>query len=274
MSEILFPIGRLIGGSVSKLRGKTQQDGKTPRLDKEGKQMQSISFGVAIPKTQQDWRNEPWGQQMFAIAKGAFPVLYQTPSFAYKVLDGDSAVPNKNGKAPNTMAGHKGHWVIWFSQSWAPKMVSADGQVELPAEKFVTGFYVQVYAGVQGNGQVPPNTPGLFLNPIAVALAGEGEVIASDVDTTAVGFGGALPVGATPVTPAVAAFAPAPAAAAPVAITPNAAFMTPPPPAAVVPPPAAAPVPQMTAKAGGATYEAFIQQGWTPDAMRAQGYLV
>jgi hypothetical protein len=29
----------------------------------------------------------------------------------------------------------------------------------------------------------------------------------------------------------------------------------------------------MTAKAAGATYEAFRAQGWTDDQMRAQGYL-
>jgi len=33
-------------------------------------------------------------------------------------------------------------------------------------------------------------------------------------------------------------------------------------------------VPQMTAAAGGATYEQFRAQGWSDEQMRAQGYLV
>lgn len=45
-------------------------------------------------------------------------------------------------------------------------------------------------------------------------------------------------------------------------------------PAPVAPAPVAPAVPQMTAAAGGATYEQFIAQGWTPEQMRAQGYLV
>lgn len=271
--NILFPIGRLVGGSVHKLKGRTEQDGKTPKLGRDGTQQMSISFGVAIPKTQADWRNEPWGQTVFGIGKGAFPQMHVVPTFAWKIVDGDSAIPNKSGKAPNTQTGYAGHWVIWFSQSWAPKLVTADGATELPGEKFVPGYYVQVYADVSGNGATPPNTPGVYMNPVAVALAGEGEVIAVDVDTTAVGFGGALPPGATPVQPAVAAFAsttpptvtPPAAAPVPLQVTPAPSFMQ---------APAPAPVKQMTAKAGGATYEAFVAQGWSDDAMRAQGYLV
>jgi hypothetical protein len=83
----------------------------------------------------------------------------------------------------------------------------------------------------------------------------------------------------------------APVAAAPLAVPPNPAFLAGPggvpgaaAPAVGMPAQAMAPgvgapsaypsSPQMTAAAGGATYEQFIAQGWTPEAMRAQGYLV
>ena len=256
--NILFPIGRLIGGSVSKLKQRTEQDGKTPKFNRDGTPAMQLSFGVAIPKTQARWQDEVWGATVFGIGKAAFPQMHVSPAFAWKCIDGDSVIPNKSGKVPSTMAGHTGNWVIWFSQGWAPKLVTADGATELPAEKFVPGYYVQVYADVSGNGAVAPNTPGVYMNPVAVALAGEGEVIATDVDTKAVGFGGALPPGATPVTAAVAAFA----APAPAPITPNPSFMAPP------------PVHQMTAAANGATYEAFIAQGWDDASMRAAGYMV
>lgn len=45
-------------------------------------------------------------------------------------------------------------------------------------------------------------------------------------------------------------------------------------PAPVAPAPVAPAVPQMTAAAGGATYEQFRAQGWTDEQMRAQGFLV
>ena len=65
---------------------------------------------------------------------------------------------------------------------------------------------------------------------------------------------------------APATFAPAPEqAAAPAVVAPAAA----PAPAPV----AAAPVKTMTAKAAGATYEAFVANGWSDDKMVEQGYM-
>lgn len=40
------------------------------------------------------------------------------------------------------------------------------------------------------------------------------------------------------------------------------------------PPPAPAQVKQMTAKAGGATYEQFVAQGWTDEMLVREGYMV
>lgn len=92
--------------------------------------------------------------------------------------------------------------------------------------------------------------------------------------------------------PPAAGIAPTfPSSPAPVAVPPNPAFLagpggvpgaaapavgTPPPPMAPVvsAPPAPPSSPQMTAAAGGATYEQFKAQGWTDEQMRAQGYIV
>lgn len=101
----------------------------------------------------------------------------------------------------------------------------------------------------------------------------------------------AAPAPAVPVVPSIPGTAPAastvttyPSSPA-VAVPPNPAFLAGPAgapvipgsPAVTVPPPAPAPVaagPQMTAKAGGATYEQFKAQGWNDDQMRAEGFLV
>ena len=44
MTQILLPIGRMIGGSVDKLHPRVEKDGKTPKLDRDGKPMMQINF--------------------------------------------------------------------------------------------------------------------------------------------------------------------------------------------------------------------------------------
>lgn len=117
--------------------------------------------------------------------------------------------------------------------------------------------------------------------------------------------GVAMPTPGLPVAPGAGTYSapmmPAPSAApattypsnapAPLAVPPNPAFLAGPAGAPVAAAPVAgmpalpaapavgAPIalpssPQMTAKAGGATYEQFKAQGWSDDQMRAQGYIV
>jgi hypothetical protein len=273
---IVYPVGRFIGGSLKDMHPRTEQDGKTPKRNAAGEVINACNFGVAIQKTQADWRNEVWGQIMFGIGKAAEPTLHLAAAFAWKIVDGDDARPNKNGKVPSQQEGYAGHWVIWFSQGWLPTLCSADGSITLQPGAIMPGQYVQVQADVASNGAKPPQTPGLYLNPKAVALAADGpRIVSNDVDTTKSGFGGvALPAGALPLTPAIAAFAvaqPSVAAVAPpsmVAVTPNAAFMSVPPP-----PPAAAQAHTMTALAGGTSYEAMLAVGWNDALLRQHGMM-
>jgi len=262
MPDILFPAGRMVGGNLDKLFPRKNKDG-TPKFNKDGSTpTMQCSVGYAIPKTgESDWKQTAWGKVIYETGAAAHPNLVLVPSFSWKVTDGDSVIPNQNGKRPCDQNGHPGHWVLWFSQGWLPKRVNADGTVELPGGAIVPGYYIQMFGSVTGNQIKQGDTPGVYLNPIAVALVGEGERIASDVDTAAVGFGDApLPAGAKPVTAAAPQFA-APAAA-PAPVAPNPAILN-------VPAPK-----QMTAKAAGATYEQFVAQGWTDAMMREQGYLV
>jgi hypothetical protein len=266
MTEILFPVGRMIGGSMYKPNPKKDNFGK-PVLDKTGQPVTSFSFGVALPKTQQDWRLESWGAQILAVGQAAYPGICNTPSFAWKIIDGDSQVPNKKNRKPCDQEGYPGNWVLWFSQSWAPKLVNANGSQELTEPNAViAGYYVQVFGGVKSNAPSP--TPGVYLNPIAVALSGYGTPIeTSSVDTTAVGFGAspapagmsATPVGMMPPVAPVAPVAPiAPAA-------PNTSFLQ---------PPSAPSAHQMTPAANGVTYEAYVAQGWSEAMLRQHGLMV
>lgn len=120
-----------------------------------------------------------------------------------------------------------------------------------------------------GGAAVPGATP---TNPAAPAVPGAPMAAAP------------APVAApTPAAPGVAQYAPAPTAPA---VTPSATFTQPPvapgiapaaaptPAAPAAPVPAASSGPVMTEKAAGASYQQFIQNGWTDDMLRANGYML
>jgi len=285
--DILFPVGRLVRGSLYKGQDK-DAEGK-PLVVKSGpntgQARLDFYFAVAIPKQpgHTHWAQTDWGQLIWGVGHAAFPQAAQAPSFAWKVIDGDSTVPNKKGRKPCDNEGYKGNWVVQFSSGYAPKIFTADGTQQLTEVDAVKlGYYVQVYGSCDGNGS--QSQPGVFVNHGMVAMAGYGPEISVGPDASAVGFGkGPAPAGMMSA-PAAGAFNPAPPVApvpgvppimaappAPVAVAPNPAILMPPPPAAVVPaaPPAG---PVMTAKAAGVTYEQMVAGGWTREALVQHGY--
>lgn len=294
MQEILFPVGRLVGGSLYQSRVVTDTATKQPKLNADGSKVISFSFGVAFPKNgTTHWAQIPeWGAKIWAEGHQAWPNgQANAPTFAWKVIDGDSQVPNKNNRKPAENEGWPGHWVVWFSGTYAPKTCNANGTVVYAdkEERIKPGHFVQVFGSVKGNNPSP--SPGVYLNFSMVAHAAFGPEIqlANTVDAAAVGFGAApLPAGASVAplgqmsAPQAAANVGAPAAPGavpgvppvqPVApVTPNGALGAPIVPSTAFMQPPAAPV--MTAKAAGATYDQFIAAGWTADRMRAEGYLV
>jgi hypothetical protein len=302
------PVGRLVGGSLYDPET-TDYDGK-PLVDKSGAPRQNFNFGVALPKTAQHWANEPWGGQIWQLAHAAFPNgETQRHDFAWKITDGDSQIPNKRGRKPCEREGYPGHWVIWFSGGFAPKVYNADGSQQIVEPNAVKpGYYVQVFGNVTDNK--PSQSPGLYINHTYVALVGYGPEIQVGPDVSAAGFGQnvVLPPGASAV-PVAGAFNPAPAPAVPSQPAMPPTTFTPPPaapasapaplppvavapmpsilavpgqpvapavPAAPVAPPAppAAPARTMTAKAMGATYEQLIANGWTDATLIQNGLML
>ena len=294
LTYITLPEGRMIAGNAYKGRDrdstgaplvvKTGPNAGQPRID--------FFIGLAIPKVpgHTHWAQSDWGAQIYAVGAAASPNAYQSPAFAWKIVDGDSTVPNKEGRRPCDQEGAKGHWIVKLSGGYAPKVYVRDATgraVEQPPgiEVLKPGHYVQAYISVAGNRS--SQTPGIYINHGMLLHLRNGPEISFGPDANAV-FGTGAPgtpvayptAGAAPAAPvayappvAPAAYAPpvAPVAPAPVAVVPNPAILAPvAPPAAPVAPAA----PQMTAKAGGATYESFIQAGWTDQVMRAQGYLL
>lgn len=296
------PVGRLVWGSLTKARDK-DAEGK-PLVIKTGPQAGQprvdYGFGLAIPKgTETHWATTHWGKLIWEAGHAGFPGgQANAPTFAWKVTDGDSQIPNRKGVKPCTKEGYPGHWVLSYSSSYAPKTFNANGTEAIPAESIKNGYYVQVAGNVAANGSA--NQPGVYLNHQMVALSAYGAEIVSGPDASQVGFGQGttLPAGAsaTPVggmaatgaapTPPVPA---TPAAAAPAAPVPPAHGAAPPynailgagaaAAAPAPPPPAAPPAPvaagrQMTAAANGLTYEQYIASGWNDDMLRANGLMV
>jgi hypothetical protein len=306
--EFTSPVGRIVWGSL--YEPNTKDFDGNPLVVKKGvdagKPTQRYEFGLAVPKTQAHFANEPgWGQLLWATAHTAFPGGDNSPAmradFSWKITDGDSTVipPKSKSKIkPCDREGFAGHWVLKYSSSFAPKVYDArdiNNPVLLEGkDAVVPGYAVQVIGTAAGN---TGNSPGIYLNHGAVGLrAYLPEIRTGGVDVTGK-FGGALPAGstqvpaagfATPSAPAPAAAAPSasppppaalPAAAAPppTAIVPAASLAGVPVPGAAPPPPrAAAPAPPPTAVSKplhrGIPYEAYKAQGWTDQQLKDDGY--
>jgi len=268
-------------------------DGK-PRLIKTGQNAGQPStqffFAVAIPKTpgKAHWAHEAWGAEFWAVGNAAFPKIAESPTFAFKVKDGDSAVPDTKGNKPCEREGYPGNWIVSIASQFAPSIVNENGSAYLLDKDYVKrGYYVQVLVTIDGNGST--QRPGIFVNPRLVSFQGFGPEIKTRVDPGSVGFGAgpkptgvlsapvggmAAPVGLPPALPGAAASLPS-AMPAPTAVQPSPGFLAPPAAApAPLPPPPAAPVRRMTDKAQGNTYEGLIAQGWTEALLIQHGLMV
>lgn len=309
-TDITFPPGRLVQGSLYK--GRTTDSKGVPLVyksgDRKGQPQTQYYFAVAIAKEpgHTHWSQTAWGQQVLQVGAAGYPQGYQHPTFSWKIEDGDSRVPNKNGKIPAEQEGFSGHWVVKFASTAQPPRIfqrDASGRpVDLVTPDAVKlGYFVQVGGNVSDNK--PSESPGVYVNYSGVLFLSVGAEIYSGPDANAM-FGttaGPLPAGAL-ATPLGVAALPATGTpgvpAAPLVVQPHAGFLAAPvlgaavapalaapalgaalPVPPVVPVPGvpaapAAPVKQMTAKAIGATYEAFVGQGWTDAMLIQQGYML
>lgn len=279
--DILFPVGRLVGGSLYK--GQTKNAKGLPLTFKDGSPRTEWSFGVAFDKVPgQHWNQSEWGKQIWAEGVAAAPTIHQTPTFAWKVTDGDSTVPNKKGKKPADREGYPGKWVLWFSGSYAPKIYNKDGTAPVVEEGAVKpGYFIQVFGSSAFNAS--EDSPGMYANYSMIAFNAYGPEIelGDGPDAAAVGFGqsaapagaSAAPVGGMTTAPAST---PAPSAPAPVttAVTPAPDFLAAPSAPAAPVAPVAPTGPQPTAKAWTTLDGMLAAEGWTLDLLIKEGYVI
>jgi len=257
--EILFPVGRLVGGSLYK--GQTKNSKGVAFTFKDGSPRTEWSFGVAFAKVPgQDWKATEWGKVILAEAVAAAPTIHQTPTFAWKVTDGDSATPNKKGKKPCDREGFPGHWVLWFNGSYLPKIFNKDGTAPIVEEGAVKpGYFIQVFGSTAFNSS--EDSPGMYANYSMVAFNAYGPEIelGDGPDAAAVGFGQSA--------------APAGASAAPVGGMTNAPASAPSAPAPSAPAPSAPTGPQPTAKAWTTIEGMLAAEGWSLELLIKEGYV-
>lgn len=279
------PLARLVWGSVHTPQVRKDQNGQ-PKLfvsgDRAGQPLRMFDFGVAIPKTQARWQDEPgWGQIIYQTGLQCWPQgQHQRTDFSWKITDGDSTIPNKNNRRPCDQEGYRGCWVLTFSGAGAPQIFSTlkGGKAEIDAtpELIKPGYKVQVFGEVDTNNS--SQTSGMYLNHRGVCMRGyDTEIITqAPVDTSGFGSGVAegshamptnvaIPGAAPAPQPPAAPTPPAPAPAAPaVPVVPNANYA-----------PSAPARERMVHKDGQSlTYAAMRAQNWTDALMAQHGYTI
>jgi hypothetical protein len=197
-----------------------QADGVTPRMQ--------TYFAFAVPKgPEQSFTATPWGAQVAAEALASWPNGETgAPTFSWKITDGDSQVPNRNGKKPCDTEGFPGHWIVRVSTELNGPRCFHFGKYQ-PHEQIKTagtikcGDYCRLVINVKGNGAVGTQVPGIYVNPDIFELYRAGVEIVSESGADPMATLGAtaaaavLPAGAA-VDPTAAAGAAAAASAEPV----------------------------------------------------------
>ena len=261
VKDFLTPVGRLVMGDPFK--GRTTSDDGTPLVVKSGpntgQPRTDYFIGLAVPKSDPAWTTVH--DTIKSAAFQDYPEHFaagmscKLPSFSWKIIDGDSAQPNKKGIAPNTREGFPGNWILCMSSSFAPKCYSKGGDAILTdPESIKRGYYIRVYGNVKGNRPSP--TPGVYVNVSMVELIGYGPEIVTGPDASSI-FGGA-PVATLP--PGASATPPAPSTT----ITPAHDFVAGPPA-----PPAPPAERKYTVNGKEWTAAQLLAAGWTQDKLDA-----
>lgn len=301
----LSPAGRIVSGDLYKANT-TDGEGR-PKLIKngpnQGKPTQSYDFGLAVPKgAETHWNQTAWGALLYNAGIAAWP-QGQTgaPTFAWKVADGDSQVPNRKGRKNADREGYPRHWVLFFSSQFPPMTARLQGSAPVPYPEpngIKRGYWAQVSGSIVSNES--HQNPGMYLNHSMVCMVGMDTEITSGPDLATAGFGTgvALPAGigmnnfnlpnpaAMATLPTLPPYVPAPAAPVQqvaqlqpqIAVQSHPGFLSPgvpgvPATPAVALPPPVPQSPLLTPKANGATYAQMVAAGWNDGLLRQHGYM-
>ena len=308
--EFLTPKLRLVQGDAFKAQDK-DMDGKL-LVNDDGTPY--VKYFIAAAGRKGDPGVEAFKAQLEAEARKAWPALFQgpggtctNPNFAYKYIDGDGY--DTNGVANSGKEGFAGHWVFRFSTGFPPK-IYALGKYDPMTDQLAVvngvnpvprGYFIRVAGTIKSNGNA--KKPGISVYHNMVEFNEVGPLIVSGPNAASVfGGGGGSPAftmtakanGLTreqylatpgwtdallieqgymtaaapvpvPVQPHTAILAPAPAPLAPAGSAP-----APPAPAQI----ALAAAGFKMANPAGATYQTYIDAGWTDAGLVQHGHMV
>ena len=192
MSTELLLEGRIVAGHPMKANQRTDDAGK-PRFKVDGSPMLSFFVALAIPKNgTTDWKQTSWGADIYAQAQADWKNNETAmPSFSWKIVDGDSTVPNKNNVQPCTKEGYPGHWVVSIDSNFPYSCHHPDKYAPIDQIKdenvIKCGDYGRMMVSVVGNGATGTNTRGIYINPQFFILDRAGDLIntGSSVDVAA-----------------------------------------------------------------------------------------
>lgn len=263
-ANAVLPTCRIVAGHPMLFTQDKDWATKDPKVDKNGQPKMSTFFAVAIPKGgEQHWNQTAWGSLIWQEGATGFPRgEFNRPDFAWKVVDGDSTIPNKNGTIPNTQEGYAHHWVLSVSTSLsAPKCFKVNAQfgiIECVSDKEIKrGDYGRVTLTVKANCDANgfAQSPGVYLNPLGFCMDREGqEIVGEGVPTVNAAMAYGAPVAqAQPTT--------TPAYQPPV--QQNTTWQNPPPPAGATPPLSASVVRMVSYKGQTLKADDLLACGWT-----------
>lgn len=263
MVDILkTPVGRIVTGSLHEGSSQTWQGGKFVErpLKADGTKDFRWFIGLAIPKTDPEWNAV--NQMLIRAAQAGNPCMVgangeAVGDFSWKVIDGDSTIPNENKKIPCKQEGYPGHWILGISSNFPFVVWNINGEV-IPANTVPCGHYIRAGVSAKPNNKSGKQA-GVYVNSHGFEYAREGTIIHSGPSHAEV-FGNAPGATASP-PPAAAAAAPPPPPPPPPPPDPEFAATESPPPAGY----------RMT---GGLTYAKLIAAGWTDAQMVQQGHMV
>lgn len=199
-TKVTLPPGRIVWGHPLEKRIKTDPRTKKPILNKEGKEQDVWSFGVAYPLN-------VWPQIEPIIAAEAYRMYPQgnfPRDFSWKVKRETDL--DENNKPYSEREGYAGSVVLSFStQAFCPSAYKFENGAyrQLNANEFNTGDWVVVDATIDGHAA------GVYVNPNMINVVGyDKKIERSSADPTA-SFGQSqyqLPPGVsqTPIAPAAA----------------------------------------------------------------------
>jgi len=177
----LTPVGRMVMGSLYEPQTKSM-DGK-PLVFRsgrnEGKPRVNYFFALAIKKNgEAHWNQTEWGAKIYHTARALYPRgESDRATFSWKIVDGDSTVPNTQGVRPVDRIGYPGHWVLTFGGAFAPAIIDRNKEYITRENAVNCGDYIQVNMMVNSNKSTTLAHMGIVLNCTHVALISQGEPI-------------------------------------------------------------------------------------------------